>query len=197
VNAVAENSIVIVQGANDLLDAGYVKRAETLIVGAKVLCCQLEVRTCVHDTTSSQIPEATNLAALKLARAHKVTTIFNPAPAIVGMDVEVLKYADIVCPNENEVCARGRRLDRQAEFLTNSPAGSLKTIDDAVRMAERIRELGATTVIVTLGKKGSVIVPGVDERFEHVPCPVVTAVDTTGAGDSSVTRCLRVSKVGA
>ena len=74
----------------------------------------------------------------------------------------------------------------QAEFLTNSPAGSLKTVDDAVRMAEQIRTLGAKTVIVTLGKKGSIVVPGANGPFDHVPCPVVKAVDTTGAGDSWV-----------
>ncbi len=31
-----------------------------------------------------------------------VPTIFNPAPGLQNLDLELLKYSDILCPNENE-----------------------------------------------------------------------------------------------
>lgn len=54
-----ENSIVIVQGANDHLTAAHVAQVEDVIARAKILCCQLEV------------PMEANVAALKLARKHQ------------------------------------------------------------------------------------------------------------------------------
>ena len=102
-----ENSIVIVQGANDHLTAAHIAQAENVIARAKVLCCQLEV------------PMEANVAALKLARKHQselnvkkqmrrvslftAITIFNPAPGMADMNVTCLQHCDIVCPNENEV----------------------------------------------------------------------------------------------
>ena len=53
-----QNSIVIVAGANLLLNEKDLVLAEDLIKSSKVLVCQLE------------IPHETTLAALKLARKH-------------------------------------------------------------------------------------------------------------------------------
>ncbi|KAL8610776.1 hypothetical protein ACOMHN_016759 [Nucella lapillus] len=53
-----QNSIVIVAGANLLLDVEDARRAEEVIGAAKVLVCQLEV------------PSSTSLAALRFARAR-------------------------------------------------------------------------------------------------------------------------------
>ncbi|SCG69228.1 carbohydrate kinase family protein [Micromonospora humi] len=49
-------------------------------------------------------------------------------------------------------------------------------------VAAYLRELGATTVVVTLGADGALVAAGDD--VVRVPAPTVDAVDATGAGDS-------------
>jgi len=81
------NSIIIVTGANDLLTVDEIQAARADIAAADVLVCQLE------------IPLELNLAALRLARAEGVRTIFNPAPAQSELPDELYRLTDIFCPN--------------------------------------------------------------------------------------------------
>ncbi|MCB0051771.1 MAG: ribokinase, partial [Caldilinea sp.] len=59
-----QNTIIVIAGANGLVTPDDVAAAQAAIAGARVLLCQMEV------------PMAANLAALRLARAAGVTTIF-------------------------------------------------------------------------------------------------------------------------
>lgn len=154
-----QNSIVIVPGANLLLDEGDLQWAESLIQGSKVIVCQLEVA-----------PQVT-LAALKMARKLGVRTIFNPAPAI-QLDPEFYKYTDVICPNESE-----------AEILTGI---QVKTPDDATRAVKLLLSSGCSSVIVTLGHMGCVVAAPGSADIIHIPAPTVKVVDTTGAGDSFI-----------
>jgi ribokinase len=87
VSSSAENSIIVVPGANALLEPGQVKVAAA---SARVVLCQLEVQVeTVH-------------AALTAARAAGATTILNPAPA-TPLSAEILALCDVVIPNEHEV----------------------------------------------------------------------------------------------
>lgn len=113
---------------------------------------------------------ASNLAALRLARASGVTTIFNSAPASSDLPAEVYALADIFCPNENE-----------AELLTGI---KVHTLDDARRAAAVILDRGARAVLITLGARGCLY--RADGMDEHIPTIEVSAVDTTGAGDAFV-----------
>jgi ribokinase len=79
----AENSIVVVPGANALM------RADPLPL-ARVVIAQLEV------------PVEQVIAAFRLARARGARTILNPAPAQALPD-ELVGLCDIVVPNEHEV----------------------------------------------------------------------------------------------
>ena len=72
VDAEGQNSIIVVTGANDLLAPEEVEVARPAIAAADVLVCQLE------------IPVASTLAALRIAREEGVRTILNPAPARPG-----------------------------------------------------------------------------------------------------------------
>ena len=63
-----QNNIIVIAGANGLVTPDDVAAAQPAIAGARVLLCQMEV------------PMAANLAALRLARAAGVITIFNSAP---------------------------------------------------------------------------------------------------------------------
>lgn len=158
VDADGRNAIIIVMGANDLLTPADIESARATIAASQVLVGQAE------------IPLETTLAALRLARAAGVTTIFNPAPAKPDMPAELFCLSDVFCPNESET-----------EVLTGMPVG---TTEDATAAARALLARGAGTVILTLGERGCLLVTG-DEAL-HVTAPRVQAVDTVGAGDAFV-----------
>ncbi|XP_017689716.1 PREDICTED: ribokinase isoform X1 [Lepidothrix coronata] len=160
VNSEGQNVIVIVPGANLLLNFEDLKRASDVICKAKVLVCQLE------------ITPAVSLEALKMARASGVKTLFNPAPALADLDPQFYIYSDIFCCNETE-----------AEILTGIPVGNL---EDAEKVGRMLLERGCKLVIVTLGAEGCMMISVEEPIPKHVPAGKVRAVDTTGAGDSFV-----------
>ena len=152
------NSIIIVTGANDLLTPAEIEAARPEIAAADVLVCQLE------------IPLEPNLAALRLARAEGVTTIFNPAPAKPELPEEIYRLSDVFCPNETET-----------QLLTGMP---VTTLEEAESAARALLARGAGAVILTLGERGSLVVT--PDSAQHVPAQAVKAVDSTGAGDAYV-----------
>lgn len=161
VDTEGNNCIVIVEGANGELSVGEVEGVEGVIAKAKVLVCQLEVR------------QEVTLAALKLANKYNVFTILNPAPVpACGLDEQLIKYADIFCPNETE-----------AQLITKLP---FTTPDDAILGIPHLVKLGAAVTIVTLGDQGCVYCVGKGSEVKLMPAVKVKAVDTTGAGDAFV-----------
>uniref|UniRef100_A0A493TAQ9 Ribokinase n=1 Tax=Anas platyrhynchos platyrhynchos TaxID=8840 RepID=A0A493TAQ9_ANAPP len=155
-----QNVIVIVPGANLLLNSEDLKRASDVICKAKVVVCQLE------------ISPAVSLEALKMARASGVKTLFNPAPALADLDPQFYTHSDVFCCNETE-----------AEILTGIPVGNL---EDAGKVGRMLLERGCKLVVVTLGAEGCVMISVEEPIPKHVPAGKVRAVDTTGAGDSFV-----------
>lgn len=153
-----QNNIIVIAGANGLVMPDDVATAQPAISGARVLLCQMEV------------PMAANLAALRLARASGVTTIFNSAPVSSDVPAEVYQLADIFCPNETE-----------AELLTGI---EVRTLDDARLAATVILERGARAALITLGARGCLYVTA--DMDDYIPTVEVNAVDTTGAGDAFV-----------
>lgn len=85
-------------------------RAESAIASASIVVCQLEVSI------------ETSLQALRLAKKHGVISLFNPAPAKADLDVELLKLASIICPNETEL-----------GLLTGLPIGTMEEIKQAAK----------------------------------------------------------------
>ncbi|XP_078796667.1 ribokinase isoform X2 [Oryzias latipes] len=160
VNKEGENAIVIVAGANMLLGKEELQEALPAIRRAKVLLCQLEIN-----------PQ-TSLQALQMAREHKVKTVFNPAPAISDLDCNFYTVSDVFCCNESE-----------AELLTGC---SVADVEDAHRAAQELQKRGCSAVIITLGSQGCVVLKAQESKSIHVPAAAVTAVDTTGAGDSFI-----------
>jgi ribokinase len=154
VDDAAQNSIILVPGANQALSAADVEAAAPAIRAADVLLCQLEV------------PVEAVGAALSLARSAGVRTLLNPAPALPLPD-ELLRLADLCVPNEIEV-----------EQLTGQLAA---TQDQAEAAARALLRRGPATVLVTRGERGALLVDaGTSAYFPAVP---VAAVDATGAGD--------------
>ncbi|XP_056152171.1 ribokinase [Lampris incognitus] len=157
VNDAGENAIVIVAGANMLLDSQDLQDARPALIRANVLVCQLEIS-----------PQS-SLQALRMARENNVKTIFNPAPAIPDLDPNFYKFSDVFCCNESE-----------AELLTGS---SVASIEDACRVGQDLLRRGCGSVIVTLGPQGCVVLKAQESTSHHIPTSVVKVVDTTGAGD--------------
>lgn len=155
VDDAGRNAIIVVAGANALLTPADVDAAAPAIRRARVLLCQLEV------------PIETSLRALTLAREAGVMTILNPAPAPEALPDAMLRVSDLVCPNESEASA-----------ITGIPVTDAASAEAAGRV---LVGRGATAAIVTLGAAGCLYVSA--SETWRAPAPVVTAVDTTGAGD--------------
>jgi ribokinase len=154
----ADNTIVVIPGANALLSAADV--AAPPLAKGDIAVSQFE------------IPLPTIAAFFKRARAAGATTILNPAPAI-ECGTELLGLVDILILNETELGVLART--------------ALRGTDDPARFFEAARSLPIgteKTVCVTLGKRG--VLALVDGQPLTIPGRTVAAVDTTGAGDCFV-----------
>ena len=154
VDPAGENQIAVAPGANRALTVEYVRGRVADFAWAEVVVCQLE------------IPLPCVAVALTLAREHGVTTVLNPAPVPAG-PLDVLPLVDYLTPNATEA-------QRLSGVSVRAPAS-------AGAAARKLREAGARTVIVTLGKDGAL---AYGAETEHVLAFPVQAVDTTAAGDA-------------
>lgn len=155
VDRTGDNAIAVASGSNWHVTDEDVRRAESHISWGEVFLAQLE------------IPIPAVKEALRLAKAHDLVTILNPAPA-QSLSGDILSLVDILTPNEMEA---------------GSLAGiRIEEVDDAVRAAGKLIESGATQVIVTLGEQGCCWVR--KDHTQTLPSFPVTAVDSTAAGDA-------------
>ena len=156
--AEADNTIVVIPGANGVVDADDVSVVPLL--KGDVAVSQFE------------IPLPAIAAFFARAREAGATTLLNPAPA-QKMPGELLALADILVLNETEL-----------GFLASI---ELSDHDEAAKIIDVARKLRARedqTICVTLGKRGVLALNGREEIA--VPGRAVKAVDTTGAGDCFV-----------
>ena len=156
--AEADNTIVVIPGANGLVSADDV--GVVPLLQGDVAVSQFE------------IPLSTIAAFFRRAREAGAVTVLNPAPA-QRMSSELLALVDILVLNETEL-----------GFLAGV---ELSENDDAARIigvARRLQARPDQTICVTLGKRGVLALAGSDEIA--VPGRAVKAVDTTGAGDCFV-----------
>ncbi|HDR8050119.1 ribokinase [Bacillus sp. FSL R9-9497] len=84
-----DNSIVVVQGANALVNKSVVDRSKDLLVKADMVVLQLE------------IPLETVKYVLTICEKHNIPVMLNPAPAQV-LSEEILEKATYITPNEHE-----------------------------------------------------------------------------------------------
>ncbi len=153
----ADNTIVVIPGANALVSAVDVEAAA--LGRGDVAVSQFE------------IPLPAISAFFRRARAAGTTTILNPAPAI-EFDRRMLDLVDILILNETEL-----------GLLTKTELGG----DDQTRLIDAARSLQAGRdgiICVTLGKRGVVALVSGAELI--IPGRAVKVVDTTGAGDCFV-----------
>jgi ribokinase len=153
----AQNTIIIIPGANGRVGQADVKRLAQYLEGAKLLLLQLEV------------PLEATMAAAKLAWQSGVKVIFDPAPAL-DLPAELYNWVDIITPNEVE-----------AGQLVGFP---VKTPEDGRRAADALLNRGVKTAIVKMGALGVVYATQEAEAGGFAPAFKVEAVDTVAAGDA-------------
>lgn len=157
-SADADNTIVVIPGANALVSA--IDVASPALAKGDIAVSQFE------------IPLPAIGAFFKRARAAGATTILNPAPAI-ECGAELLDLVDILILNETEL-----------GFLTRI---ELRDSDDPARFVEAARALPIAKdriICVTLGRRG--VLALIEGEPSIIAGRTVTAVDTTGAGDCFV-----------
>ncbi|HEX7449807.1 MAG TPA: ribokinase [Pirellulales bacterium] len=152
-----ENAIAVASGANDALTPGDIDRiGDDAMASAGVWL------------TSLEIPLETALGGLRRAREAGLITILNPAPAErLRERLDVLRYVDILTPNESE-----------AALLTGVDCSNGERVLEA---ANRLRQAGCRQCIVTLGAAGCLVVGDAVTEIAGRP---VDAVDATAAGDA-------------
>jgi ribokinase len=153
----ADNTIVVIPGANALVDAADV--AAPKLAKGDVAVSQFE------------IPLSAIGAFFKRARDAGATTILNPAPAI-ECDPAMLDLVDILILNESELGLLAKT--------------GLRDTDDHARLIGAARSLPIKDKIicVTLGKRGAIAL--INGEPVIIPGHAVKAIDTTGAGDCFV-----------
>lgn len=157
-----ENSIVVVPGANALVDVAAVATAAHLIAAASLCVLQAE------------IPLTSAWHAAKVAADSGVRVVLNLAPAY-PVPPETLVLADPLVVNEHEATLLLGWLGHAA------PVSDVATARAA---AVHLRALGVPSVVVTLGGSGAV---GADaDGSWSLPARQVVVRDTTGAGDAFV-----------
>jgi ribokinase len=154
----ADNTIVVVPGANGLVSAEDI--AAPVLGKGDIAVSQFE------------IPLPTVSAFFKRARAAGATTILNSAPAI-EFSAELLDLVDILILNETEL-----------GLLTKT---ELRDTDEPARFIDAARVLPARQnriICVTLGRRG--VLALIEGEASIIAGRAVKAVDTTGAGDCFV-----------
>lgn len=155
VDAQAENSIVVVPGANNNLSKADVDALRRDIESAQFLLMQLET------------PVEVVAHAAAMARKAGVKVILNPAPA-AELPAELLDGLYIITPNRTE-----------GQMLTGI---EISDWESAERAAQSLVGKGVQNVVITLGSQGALVCDG--KNFERILARKVKAVDTTAAGDT-------------
>jgi len=158
IDAQAQNTIVVVPGANARLAADCVRRVP--MSQGDILVAQLE------------IPHATVHAFFERGKLRGATTLLNPSPA-QACPPALLRLADILVVNETETA-----------LLAGFPALDPADTEAVFEAATALRVDPEQRVVVTLGERGAVAIDG--DAQHVIPARNVRAVDPTGAGDCFV-----------
>ncbi|MEH0018439.1 MAG: ribokinase [Desulfobacter sp.] len=154
----SNNSILIIKGANLHLTPADVDRALPALRQCSLIVMQLEIAL---DTVYHVI---------ELGEKEGIPVLLNPAPAVSGLDMEKIRKLTLFVPNETEL-----------EIVTGMP---VTTVDQIQTAAQSLVDQGIQAVMVTMGEKGSLLVTR--DNIHQVPCPNISAKDTTGAGDAYI-----------
>ena len=144
------NEVIVYRGASDKINLDDLKSFYKYI----------DICDCVMLTY--EIPYDVLKEAVKYAKVEHKKVLINPAPYVYD-DIDLLKSADLICPNETEAM----QMFRMNEF-------------DLDNISNLKKENGLNDLVITLGKKGAI---AYREDTYISKAKEVKVVDTTGAGD--------------
>ncbi|WP_175074372.1 ribokinase [Terribacillus sp. AE2B 122] len=147
----------ILKGANELLTIQDIEEIAEELKEASFIILQQEIP---HHVTEHVIERF---------KDSQIQIVLNNAPAR-SISKNILQYVDLLVVNESE-----------AAYMTGQP---VTTIAEATETGKELQQITGNTVIVTLGKEGSIVVNSKDSIY--FPAKKVNAVDATGAGDSFI-----------
>ena len=159
----ADNTIIVVPGANFEIGIEDIDKNIELIKDADIVLLQLEIPIDVVEYI------------LKKSKEYNKITILNPAPA-EKLSAEIIKNVDYLVPNETEL-----------ELLSGMPTNSQEEVLEA---SKKLMKMGVKNLIVTMGKNGSIFVG--EDKVVNVGIHKVKAVDPTAAGDSFIGGVIRM-----
>ncbi len=155
VDDAAENTIIVIPGANALVDQKDLGDLEAVLPECQFLLLQLE------------LPMRMVVEAAEVAQRCGVQVILDPAPAR-PLPTDLLKLVDILTPNSTE-----------AEMLVRFP---VEDEESAAQAARILLAQGAKRVTIKMGALGAYVAGPEGEQLH--PAIPVTAVDTVAAGDA-------------
>ena len=151
------NNIIVIPGANYKMNNQYLHNHIDVISRSKVVLLQNEIPI---DIVKDAIILSKNLGKI---------IVLNPAP-VSGLEEEILKYIDILIPNEYE--------------LARISGKEIKSIESVVEACKYLIYKGVPKIITTLGDKGAIYV---DKTIvKHFKAFSSNVLDTTAAGDSFI-----------
>lgn len=160
----AANRILVLPGTNMTIRLDELQGIEALIAESDMVMLQLE------------IPMEIDLHVARLAAAHHVPVMLNPAP-FAPIPEELLSYVTYISPNETEA------EDISGIRIPHDENGC--DFEAARQAAAAIRAKGVENVLITLGSAGALMLSG-DEFLFSPSVKNVRSVDPTAAGDSFV-----------
>lgn len=149
-----ENAIIVIPGANAIVNGDYVAGFDDVLHDAAIVLLQ------------GEIPASGFARAVELAGGRVVV---NLAP-VIEVPKEALLKADPLMANEHE----GGLILKQLGV----PCASEEPCD----IAQALVDAGFKSVVMTLGSQGALVADA--SGLTPIPTPKVEAVDTTGAGDA-------------
>ncbi|KMS98146.1 hypothetical protein BVRB_4g095330 [Beta vulgaris subsp. vulgaris] len=154
-----QNSIIIVGGANmNCWPQKICDEDLEVVKNAGIVLLQRE------------IPDSVNIQVAKAARTAGVPVILDAGGMDAPLPRELLKFVDILSPNESELSR-----------LTGMRTETFEQISQAV---SKCYEMGVKQVLVKLGDKGSALFVEGEEPFKQAIISAPKVLDTTGAGDT-------------
>ncbi|BAU96652.1 sugar kinase [Corynebacterium suranareeae] len=149
-----ENNIVVIPGANALVNCDYVSSHSDLLAHAGIVLLQGEIpadgfKEAVHHTMGR--------------------VVVNLAP-VIEVEKSALLEADPIIANEHEA---GLILDQLDASIDST---------DPHDLAQALLDAGFASVVMTLGSAGALVADSTG--ITDIATPKVQAVDTTGAGDA-------------
>ncbi len=147
-----DNNIIVIPNANDKCDISYINSKKYLF------------DDCDYILLQNEIPFETIEYVVDYANKLGIDIIYNPAPAPNNINSDFIKKISFLTPNENEL-----------KIISGSES------DDISLNAQKLIDMGAKGVVVTLGEKGVLYMDKMQKRYFEGR--KVDVVNTVGAGD--------------